>query len=81
MLYVILWNSISYVRFDIQIIQKILDSLWGEGVNDEEGNNVDWPYADTQKGKSDDRGGNNVDTFFPKKGNNVDTLLGTFPMV
>jgi hypothetical protein len=24
---------------------------------DEEGNNADWPYADKEKGKSDDRGG------------------------
>ncbi len=23
----------------------------------EEGNNADWPYADKEKGKSDDRGG------------------------
>ncbi len=34
----------------------------------EKGNNADWPYVDTQKGKSDDRGGITSTLFLKRVG-------------
>ncbi len=51
----ILQHNSSYTNLRLKRTKLPGPNLLVNG--NEEGNNADWPYADKEKGKSDDRGG------------------------